>query len=540
MSFVDALGETRGAGTHLSVWDGDGFAELSWDDWRARVERSAAAARALGVRRGHRVACVLTNAPSACTSVVGLFAAGGCVVSLPTIARGQRVEDYLATLRRICATVEPEVVLAERRYADQLASAEALDVPIAAFESLDGAGAIDPDPPVGDELAFVQYSSGSTSTPKGCLLSADAIAAQLDMLAARLDLEGPAEQGVSWLPLSHDMGFFGCLMLSFAKGMRLLVSTPRRFVRAPRTWFEDCARVGATITAGPNSGLDLAARAAAVAPPPPLAVRKLVLGGERVELRTLEAAIDALGPAGLDWRDLLPAYGLAEAVLAVTMPRVADAPRVVHVRSEAVLHGELELVEDGASEGATAYVGLGPPVGDAVVRVDGDAIAEIYVESPSLASGYAGQPELTAERFTERGVRTGDLGFVSGGELFVVGRIDDMLTLGGLNVHSAEIEAELDLVPGVRRGTAVLVELPDGPRHRLVVLAEPDGEPADFDDIAAALRLATARASGLQPEECVFVSAGAVPKTPSGKVQRHHCRRLAAQADGPLLARVTF
>jgi fatty-acyl-CoA synthase len=547
MLFFDALGERRGSATQISVWQRGRFVEVTWDQWRSGAQRSAARLRLMGVNRDSRVACVLTNAPSVCTGVIGIWLAGGCVVSLPTIGRAMDLAEYASSLRRMCAEAEAELLLVEERYAEPLASSELLDVPVVGFEALERgtrAERFDPSPPDEGRTAFIQYSSGSTSRPKGCMLSGRAITAQLHMLAERLELDGQGERGVSWLPLSHDMGFFGCLMLSFTYGMRLALSTPTRFLRSPGTWFRDCARTGATITAGPTSGLDLAARATIGSASAPFPMRKLVIGGERVELSALRTAVGVLEQVGLTWEDLMPAYGLAEAVLAVTMPRVGEPPRVVHARTDALARGDLELVappESGAHPpSVTSCVSLGHPIGDVSVRVAGEGVGEVLVSSPSLASGYVANPKLTTERFRDGELRTGDLGFLINEELFVVGRSDDMVSLGGRNIFLSEVESSLDAISGVRRGSSVIVDVPEDGSHRLVILTEPDGGDHDLAVVADALQRATARASGLKAHECLFLPAGGIPKTPSGKVQRFRCRSLVANGDTPTLARIDF
>ena len=538
-TFIDAFEDRQPDGMRLSVWDRGGFTDLSWDDWRSRAEAAAAALRDMGIGAGARVGCILTNAPSTCAAAIGVWLAGGCVVSLPTIGRGMDALEYIRSLRRMCAESGTQLVLAEGRYAEQLAQAE-LEVPVAAYESLAGGGRAEPAPPGAGDVGFIQYSSGSTSTPKGCALTMRAITAQLDMLAGRLDLQGPHERGVSWLPLSHDMGFFGCLMLSFAKGMPLTLGTPGRYLRSPRTWLEDCVRTAATITAVPNSGLRLGLDAVPGGAGGRFRMRKLVIGGERVEESVLQAAVDVLGPAGLRRRDLLPAYGLAEAALAVTMPLVEEEPRVVHLRTDALLQGDLDVAASGDRAGATPCVSLGPPLDGVSLAIEGEGIGEILIDSPSLAEGYVGNPQLTAERFVSGTLRTGDLGFLDGGELFVVGRMDDMLCLGGRNVFATDVESDLGALRGVRPGTPVLVEVPDGEAHRVVILAEPETGSDDLEQIAEEMAVTAARVSGIRADECLLLPPGAVPKTPSGKVQRFRARQLLAEGGREAVARVSF
>src|SRR5947209_1612879 len=147
---------------------------------------------------------------------------------------------YGGQISTICAKLGAGRILVEDRFAAALGDEAIAGVAAASFESLDADGPISPAPLAPDDVAFVQYSSGSTGDPRGCMLTTRAIEWQLELLAEALDLDPTTDQGVMWLPLSHDMGFFGCLMLSFAKGMRLVVSSPERFLRTPRTWFGDC------------------------------------------------------------------------------------------------------------------------------------------------------------------------------------------------------------------------------------------------------------------------------------------------------------
>lgn len=535
-----ALEEQRPAGTHLRVWDGQDFRGLEWDDWRRGALRAAAGLRRLGVEPGEHVGCILTNSPEICEGVVGVWLTGATIVSLPTLARGADLASYARQLRRSCAIARAEVLLVEEQFAAPLR--ESLpEFRILTWEELPADRLVEPCCPDGD-IAFVQFSSGSTQEPRGCALSGLAIMRQLDILAEGLQLDPVHDEGMSWLPLSHDMGFFGCLMLSFVKGMRLAVGTPQRFLRSPRTWWGDCADLGATITAAPNFALDLAARAARGGAPRPCPMRKCVIGGERVEPRTLEEAVAALGPWGLSAEALLPAYGLAEAVLAVTMTPLAEAPRVLTVHASALRDRRLVPVADGAGRGVevTRLVSAGRCLRGVDLKIAGEAgVGEICLRSPSLASGYIDDPEATQARFADGWLQTRDVGFVHDGMLYVHGRLDDMLNVGGRNVWARDVEAEISRQAPVRPGSCVLVDLVvgDGTSLVLVVEPKPGGSP---DEIASVGRRVALEMAGVRLDQCVVLARGALPKTPSGKVQRYRCREILRGVEDSAITRVVL
>ncbi len=550
MSLWDPLHQARGDGPLLSAWSDGAFDPWTWDEWRAQALRFAAGLRERGVRPGERVACLLTNGHDACAAVLGTWLAGGCLVSVPTIARGMALERYVEQLRRIVAQAEPVQLLCEPAFTESLSGA-GLGVPVSGFDAIQGAGGFDPDLPGDDQPIFVQYSSGSTSDPHGCVLSAGAIARQLEMLAHAVELDPAADRCVSWLPLSHDMGLFGALLLhAYWTGTELLLSTPQRFVSGPRTWFGDCARHAATITVGPNFALDLAARTAAALPPAPAPIRRVVIGGEMVQPGTLQRALKALGPERLMDGALLPAYGLAESVLAVSTTPVGEGPTVLWLDPDALGEGSVRPVSEG--DGVPAALAASgrplPGVGVTIVRGEGDGggdgvgvgadVGEICVQTPSLAEGYLGAPELTARKFTPGGLKTGDLGFLHEGRLFVTGRRDDLMTIAGRNVYARDIEAAIQATGHPRPGCCAVVPLAataDGP---LVTVLEPVEHHPDPSVMARDIAAAARAGAAVRITECLFLPRGAFPKTPSGKVQRFRCRELALDRDSGVGKRV--
>jgi fatty-acyl-CoA synthase len=523
----------------LYCWDDGSYRSYQWDAWRNAAERSAVGLQRLCVRPGSRVAAVLTNRFEVCAAVIGTWLTGATLLSLPTLRRGQAPDDYVDQLRRLCRRTEPEVLLLEERFVDLLGGEE-FGVHVASFESLACDGAFDPTPLPPDAAAFVQYSSGSTSEPKGCVLTMDAIGAQERMLTERLDVDGDSN-GVMWLPLSHDMGLFGCVLLSWSAGMRLTLGTPERFLRKPQTWMEDCVAFGATITVSPNFGLGLATRRARSHPVrDSFPLRTFVLGGERIEWSTLSEAVDVLGPNGVTMDTLTPAYGLAEATLAVTMKRLRARPKVVYVDADAVYQGQL-VIRREAADRTLAMVSCGPPMEGVSVRTDGDGpIGRICVRSDAIAAHYLNDPEASRRRFRAGELVTEDVGFVRDGELYVLGRTDDAIPLGGRNVFARDVELALGDC-GARRGCATLVDVADGDSRRLVLIAEPATDAPEAVEVADRMAKAVFETAGVRADECVLLRPGTLPKTPSGKIQRFRCRALlSGGGDGAVLERVAL
>jgi len=526
----------------VRIWEDDAYVPRTWDYWRTQAERVAAGLRRRGVTPGTRVAAVLTNTADVGCAVIGTWLAGATLVSLPTPRRGQEPFDYLAQLQRIWGAADAHVLLLEQRFLTLIGDHD-LGIPVAAYDALAADGPFEPTLPADDEVAFVQYSSGSTKEPSGCMLTMHAISEQMRMIQERLGVDGDTV-GVSWLPFSHDMGLFGSLLLTWVSGMRGWLGSPERFLRQPGTWFEDCAAFGAHLTMGPSFGLALAVRRARTRPPEGvIPLRAIILGGERIEWETLLEAEEVLGPAGLRLETMLPAYGLAEAALAVTMKRRdGRPPSVRHVDAPDLYAGELTPAAPG-DDGSLALVSCGPPVEGASVRIDGDGrVGRICIHSASLTVGYLGDEELTQRSIVDGELITNDLGVVDdNGELLVIGRTDDVLTIGGRNVHARDAERLLERCEGVRTGCAALLELPEASGARLLLAVEPRGA-LDGGGVPLARELAatTYRAVGLRVEECVFLAPGTMPKTPSGKIQRFRCRSLLQDGAEAIVERVAL
>jgi fatty-acyl-CoA synthase len=519
------------------AWEGTGWREENWASTVRQAERVAAGLRDLGVEPGKRVGCVLTNSFDVAAGILGIWIAGGVVLSMPTPARGMGLDEYLGQVERLCHAAETDLLMLDEEFASALESREGLRV--GSFGRLDTGRRLEPAFPDTDQPAFVQYSSGSTSSPKGCVLTADAIAAQLDMMAERVSPEAGVDRGCAWLPLSHDMGLFACLMGAWTWGMTFKMSTPIRFLRSPRTWLEDCSEHRATMAIGPTFGVGLALRAARRWPPGELCLRMMIMGSDPIDARALEEAIELLSPLGVPPEAFTPGFGLAEATLAVTMGSLEERCPILPVELDALYGGELRDA-NGREEKTARMVSSGTPLPRTEVWIDGpDDVGEIVVRSPSLASGYLNDPERTARTFPRPDeLHTGDVGFIRDGHLYVIGRQDDVISVGGRNIHATELEWRLGRDPRIRSGSCTLIDLNEEDSRRLVVVSETSHDEIDFTATAQAMRATVATTAGIGIDECVFVPRGMLPKSPSGKVQRFRCRQLASDDRVPALARV--
>jgi acyl-CoA synthetase (AMP-forming)/AMP-acid ligase II len=385
----------------------------------------------------------------------------------------------------------------------------------------------EPDLPAAEATVFVQFSSGSTMQPKGCMLTAGAIAQQLEMLRVALAIDPEQDVCVAWLPMAHDMGLFGCVLFSCWTGHHVVLGTPQRFLAQPLSWLDDLARFGGTVTGTPNFALGMLARGLRGARPPRLGLDKLLIGGERVDPVTLREFRSAMTGA-VDATALMPAYGLAEVVLAATVTPVGGGAREIALDAEAVAGDRFELAGTDDPD-ALRLCGAGRPIGDVRVSIDAPdgTIGEILVDSPSMAVGYLEDRRATEQRFTPAGLRTGDLGCMLDGELYVTGRQDDLIVVGGRNVYARDLEWALSRLDSVRAGNCAVVALDEGPARRLVALVEHSAGKADRMALARQMSALAVRGAGVGLDACLFLSPGALPKTASGKLQRYRCRELA-------------
>lgn len=389
-----------------------------------------------------------------------------------------------------------------------------------------------PDGPSGGDLAVVQYTSGSAAEPKGVLLSHDNLSANLAMLRSAF-AAGPGDVCASWLPLFHDMGLSAALLLSLHVGAPCHLMPPLSFLRRPALWLRQVARSGATITGAPNFAYAMCADRIDDAELEGLDLSRLRLafcGAEPVRLTTMRRFARRFAAAGFRAEALYPCYGLAEAVTFVSGGHLRDGPGAGCPGDESA------PVSCGAPAPGTRIAIVDPGTGEPCA--DGVA-GEVWVAGQQVGTGYRGLPEATRACFGARlpafpgldFLRTGDLGFLVGGELTITGRLKDVIIHRGTNIHAADIEAAVAAChTGFGDAGAAFAWTVEGVEQVVLVHEAARGlEALAAGGMRRAALDAVAFHHGARLHDLVLVRAGGVPKTSSGKVRRDACRALYAR-----------
>ncbi|GAB2875265.1 fatty acyl-AMP ligase [Streptomyces mayteni] len=401
-----------------------------------------------------------------------------------------------------------------------------------------------------DDLAFLQYTSGSTSEPKGVMVSHRNLLANLESIHRVID-STPDMSAVGWLPGIHDMGLVGQFLSVLYAGGHLVFMPPNEFLRHPYRWLSLVSDVRATHTVAPNFAYELCLRRVTDEQVSALDLSSLSVvlnGAEPIRAATLDAFAERFAPAGFDPAAFSPCYGMAEATLLVSAsPRLAT-PVTVAVDTEALAKGELTRVAPEAGDGGPSrrLVSSGRPQGCEVLIVDPEGhavlpdghVGEIWLRGDSVSRGYWRHDALSEETFGQPGpapgtpdgwLRTGDLGALLDGELFVSGRLKDMVVIGGRNLYPQDMEHVVQECDGRLRGCACVVfALADGSEGVVVVQeARPTLFRADATaEVAGAIRRALAREFDVVPRAVLLTRPGTVRKTTSGKVRRSLMRQL--------------
>ena len=398
--------------------------------------------------------------------------------------------------------------------------------------------------PHAESLAMIQYTSGSTSRPKGVMLSHANLLANTRAISRAFGVERD-NKAVLWLPAYHDMGLIGGVLAPVYCGIPNVLMAPATFIRDPFIWLDTISRFGATVSGGPNFAYDLCVRRITAEQRALLDLSSWAvafIGAEPVDPATLTRFAQAFAPCGFRESSFYPCYGLAEATLMVSGPGAGGGATVRAFGDDALAQGIVRPLPDEAP-GARRLVGCGAPIGALRVAIVEPAtgaeaapnrIGEVWVAGDSIGKGYWRSPDTTAATFRARlgdadhgaFLRTGDLGFMHDAELYITGRIDDLIIVRGLNHHPQDIEATARAShPLLAAGLGAAFAFDDHGAQRLVLVHEVErAGHADLVPVIEGVRAAVLEAHGLALDAVVLIRCGTIAKTSSGKVQRHAMR----------------
>ena len=498
----------------------------------------AANLQALGLGPGDHIALLGPTSRSLVTAIEAVWLSGATVVVLPLPMRLSSIEEFVDQTRVRIRNADVSLVLIDPELAPFIE-------PLPGDPPMLGWDAVQPGPgraraeaferPADDldRLAILQFTSGSTSDPKGVMLPHRTVGANLDAIAAATSLDPDDDVLVSWLPLYHDMGLVGLFSLSVTTGTSLVLGAPTDFMGGPARWMEWMSTYGGTATAGPNFSYVLAARALRRGEPLDLSRLRIALNGaEPVDPDTVGAFVEAGARHGLRPGAVFPAFGMAEVAIAGTFPEPMTGMRTDAVDRRVLEDGRYAAPVDPSFPNVRHLAILGRPVEGLEIRVVDPVtgavlldreVGELEIRGTSVTPGYYKRPDANIELFHDGWLRTGDLAYLLDGEMVMCGRIKDMIIVGGRNVFPEDVERALADVVGVRAGNVIAFGV-DGTQGKegLVVVAESKSD--DHAEVRRSVAQRVREAIGLPAKEIVLVEPGSLPKTSSGKLQRSLCK----------------
>ncbi len=532
-----ALGET---GVNFFSSRGALETALSYRELRQRARAIARRLAATALERGDRIGIIAETSPGFLAVFFACQYAGLVPVPLPLSINFGGKGAYVERLRGMldaagakAAIAGPELVGILR----EATAATAVEFTATAADIMTWPASDTPLEPLGaDDICYIQYSSGSTSFPRGVLVTQAALAANAQAIATDGLALRPGDRCTSWLPLYHDMGLVGCCLTPVMTQISVDYLSTTAFARRPLVWLELISQLGGTISFGPTFGFELCARRAANGTPRNLDLsrwRVAGIGGEMIRPQALAAFADTFAAAGFDPHAFVPSYGMAEATLAVTFNRLGRGIRVDRVaRGDTFERDHLALPagESVPPSASRSFVVCGAPMPGYAVEIRDESgkvlperqVGRICIKGPSLMQGYFRNPEATSAVLQGDGwLDSGDMGYLVGGELVVSGRTKDLIIVGGRNIWPQDIEWAVEKLDGVRAGDVAAFSVGDEQDgEQLVVVVECRLQrPAEHAQLRQLIAAVVNRLAGVGCE-VVLAAPRSLTFTTSGKLSR--------------------
>ena len=506
-------------------------------------KRVAAGLQQRGLEAGQAVAIMLPTCPEYFPVYVGILRAGGIPVPIYPPAHLAQVEEHvrrhvgiLCNARAVLLVTIPEA----RTVAWLLrVHVPSLGKVVSAQELLQSRDPLTPVPVAAQDVAFIQYTSGSTGDPKGVVLTHANLLANIRAMGQAIGLR-PDDVFVSWLPLYHDMGLIGAWLGTLYFGIPLVVMSPLAFLARPVRWLQAIQSYRGTLSAAPNFAYELCVKKIGDEELVGLDLSSWRLafnGAEMVWPETLTRFGRRFAPYGFHPEALTPVYGLAECSVGLAFPPSGRGPLIDRVQRASFTHTgrAVPAVSDQAS--ALSFVSCGRPLPGHELRIvdssgrelDERQEGRVEFRGPSTTRGYFNNPKATSQLFREGWLDSGDRGYIAGGEVFLTGRVKDIIIRGGRNIYPHEVEEAVNKIPGVRKGCVVMFGSHDqaSGTERLVILAETrEKDQRERQQLREAINEAIVEVLGEPADQVVLAPPRSVLKTSSGKLRRSATRAL--------------
>lgn len=530
------------AGRGFTFVSESGEAYYSYEQVAGQAAGYAAAMLRTGLRRGDRVALALPDNTEFVFAFLGAMHAGLIPVPMYPPLGLAKLGYYLEHARHIVRASGASALITSAQIKTVLGSL--IGGTLRSIHTIEKLGVDERQAPLAnlrdEDPAFLQFTSGSTSRPKGVALTYGNLRANTQCIRDGLKLNRD-DVGCSWLPLYHDMGLIGFVLTPITDSVPVVLLSPFVFLKRPVEWLRRMSRHRATLSFAPNFGYGLAASRVRERDLETLDLsswRGAGCGAEPIQIATLERFHRRFKPVGFDHKAFILAYGMAENTLAVSFSPLWTAPRFERVRFDALTADSIAERADPEDSSAVTLANCGRAfAGHEIKILDSDGaeceprrVGEIVIRGPSLMQGYYNDHLATDAAIRNGWLHTGDLGFLLDGELFLCGRSKDLIIAAGRNYYPADIEWVVSDVPGIRQGRVVAFSLSpalsDGEGERVVICAETKLRPALRAALAEQVAARVLEALGLRISEVVLLERGSLPRTSSGKLQRNKTREL--------------
>lgn len=550
--------ETPDATAYRFLWDlGDSVSDVTYAQMD-RESRARAVSLLARAAPGDRAVLVFSREESFVKAFFGCVYAGIVPVPAPPPIPGRSLVRFFT----LFADCEPSLVLADSRILAQARGMEGSARWLSRVPWIDADAELrgvhedwEAPPTTGASTAYLQYTSGSTTAPKGVIIGHGALLEDSAAVGRCFGFEGRTVRMVAWLPLYHDMGLIGHVINPAYFGAMSILMPTFDFLQRPFSWLKAISDHEATFSVAPNFAFDLCVARVSKEQKGELdlsAWNWAANGSEPVRVATMERFAAAFAGCGFEPGMFFPCYGLAEGLFISTGPKGGPP---ISCRASRAHFEENRIVEVGEeAEGAVVFASCGPVRDDCEVRIvdpislevlGENEVGEIWMTGAGVTDGYWNKPEETEEIFRARPsgsdephLRTGDLGFLKDGNLYICGRTKDLIIINGKNFHPQDLELTVSGAhPALRPGSCAAFSVEEGDRERLVVVCEIRNSVIaglDGDEVVGAIREVVSREHGVALHDGVLIEPGSLPKTTSGKIMRSACRRmyLAGELDG--------